>query len=41
VQRHRAAIGETSELEQRIEALRNRYHSYGTQVRLTRPGEAA
>jgi len=37
--RHRAAISDVSDLQQRIEALRNRYHAYGTQLRLTRPGE--
>jgi CheY-like chemotaxis protein len=41
LQRHRAAVPDAQQLQDRIDALRNRYHSYGTQVRLTRPGEAA
>jgi tetratricopeptide (TPR) repeat protein len=39
LERHRAAIADAAQLQGRIEALRNRYHTYGTQVRLTRPGE--
>ncbi len=38
--RHRAAISDATELQARVDALRSRYHSYGTQVRLTRPGES-
>jgi CheY-like chemotaxis protein len=40
LQRHRAAIPDAAQLQERIDALRTRYHSYGTQVHLTRPGEA-
>lgn len=39
LQRHRSAIPNALQLQERIDALRTRYHSYGTQVRLTRPGE--
>lgn len=40
LQRHRAAVSDAPQLQERIDALRSRYHSYGTQVHLTRPGEA-
>jgi tetratricopeptide (TPR) repeat protein len=40
LQRHRAAVPDAPQLQERIDALRSRYHSYGTQVHLTRPGEA-
>jgi tetratricopeptide (TPR) repeat protein len=40
LQRHRAAIADAPQLQERIDALRSRYHSYGTQVHLTRLGEA-
>ncbi|MEW6704834.1 MAG: response regulator [Pseudomonadota bacterium] len=40
LQRHRAAIPDAALLQERIDTLRNRYHSYGTQVHLTRPGES-
>jgi len=39
LERHRAAIASAAQLQSRIEGLRSRYHTYGTQVRLTRPGE--
>ncbi|MED5619194.1 response regulator [Ideonella sp. BN130291] len=39
LERHRAAIPDAPRVQERIDALRSRYHSYGTQVRLTRPGE--
>jgi hypothetical protein len=39
LERHRAAIADAPSLQSRIDALRSRYHSYGTQLRLTRPGD--
>jgi CheY-like chemotaxis protein len=39
LERHRAAIADADALQAQADALRSRYHSYGTQVRLTRPGE--
>jgi hypothetical protein len=37
LQRHHSAIRDTQPLKQRIEALRQRYHSYGAQLRMVRP----
>lgn len=39
LERHRASIADAADLQGRIDAIRNQYHTYGTQVRLTRPGE--